>query len=75
MLNPTQSHALPGNEPGTKNPKPEELEDSIVPPEDLEKTAAYRILEVEISPEQKKEEARIMSVSTHARINTKSTLM
>lgn len=42
----------------------EKVEDIIEPQDDPEKAIAYRISETEISIEQKKEEDRIMSVST-----------
>jgi hypothetical protein len=74
MSHTIQSHALPITKGDAKTPKPEELEDVIVPTDDPEKAAAYRISEIEISPEQKKEEARIMSVSVHPRKHTKSLL-
>jgi hypothetical protein len=63
----TQSHELPTGEANIKNPKPEEFEDTILPTDDPEKAAAYRISETEISPEQRKEEARIMPAKASKR--------
>jgi hypothetical protein len=58
------SNDIPAAGVDAKHSKPEEVEETTLPIDDPEKAAAYRISETEISPEQRKEETRIMLVSS-----------
>lgn len=60
------SNDIPAAGVDAKYSKPEEVEEATLPIDDPEKAAAYRISEAEISPEQRKDETRIMSVSVQS---------